>query len=101
MNELHELTNLNICAMIGKKFKSMRINADLTQKKLSELSGVSLMTISGFESGRTQISLITFIQLLRTLEKLELIEYSFLQPDPISPRLLYNMENKKRKRVRL
>jgi len=100
MNDLYELNNMNICAMIGKKFKAMRINANLTQKQLSEKSGIALMTISGFESGRSQVSLITFIQLLRALEKLELMNQSFLQPEPVSPRLLFQLESKKRKRVR-
>ena len=100
MNDLYELNNKNICAKVGKKLKSIRINANLTQKELSERSGISLMTISGFESGRGAISLITFIQLLRALKQLELMEQPFLQPDPISPRLLYKIESNKRKKVR-
>ena len=100
MNCLYELNNKSICSGIGKKLKSIRVNAGMTQKELSAKSGISLMTISGFESGRAVVSLITFIQLLRALEKLEMIEQQFLQPDPISPRLLYQIEGKKPKRVR-
>jgi len=100
MNDLYELNNKSICASMGKKIKSIRINAGMTQKELSERSGISLMTISGFESGRGVVSLITFIQLLRALNKLELLEQPFLQPEPVSPRLLYKIESKKRKRVR-
>lgn len=100
MNHLYELGNKSICARIGKKFKTIRINANMTQKELSEKSGISLMTISGFESGRTAVSLVTFIQLLRALDQLELIDAPFLQPEPVSPRLLYKMESKKRKRTK-
>jgi len=100
MNEIYEMNNKNLSALIGHKFKRIRINSNMTQKELSEKSGIALMTISGFESGRSSVSLITLIQLLRALNKLELIENSFLQPEPISPRLLFKIENKKRKRVR-
>ena len=100
MNQIYEINNKNLSALIGHKFKRIRINSNMTQKELSEKSGIALMTISGFESGRSSVSLITFIQLLRALNKLELIENSFLQPEPISPRLLFKIENKKRKRVR-
>lgn len=86
--------------MIGQRLKNIRINADLTQKELSERSGISVMTISGLESGRGAVSMVTFIQLLRSLQKLELMEQPFLQPEPISPRLLYKMAAKKRKRVK-
>ncbi|MDR1154037.1 MAG: helix-turn-helix domain-containing protein [Bacteroidales bacterium] len=86
--------------MIGKKLRNIRINGNLTQKELSERSGISIMTISGLESGRGAVSMITFIQLLRTLQKLELIEQPFLQPEPLSPRLLYKMATKQRKRVK-
>lgn len=85
---------------MGKKLKSIRLNTNMTQKELSEKSGISLMTISGFESGRGAVSLTSFLQLLRTLEQLELIEQPFLQPEPVSPRLLFKMQNRKRKRVR-
>jgi len=100
MNHIYELNNKNLCALMGKKLKSIRLNTNMTQKELSEKSGISLMTISGFESGRGAVSLTSFLQLLRTLEQLELIEQPFLQPEPVSPRLLFKMQNRKRKRVR-
>jgi len=100
MENVYELNTPDICAEIGKKLKSIRINANLTQRQLAEKSGISLMTISGFESGRSQVSLLTFIQLLRALEHLEVIEQHFLQPEPVSPRLLYKMKRQRRKIVR-
>jgi len=56
-----------ISAQLGKTLKSYRLDSNLTQQELSEKSGVSLMTISGFESGRASVSLLTFIQLLNAL----------------------------------
>ena len=100
MENVYELNTPDICAEIGKKLKNIRINANLTQKQLSEKSGISLMTISGFESGRSQVSLVTFIQLLRALEYMEMIEQHFMQPDPVSPRQLFKMKRKNRKIVR-
>ena len=55
-----------IVAMLGRRFKDYRIGCDLTQKEVSERSGISVVTIRNFENGRMyNVTLGTFIELLR------------------------------------
>lgn len=42
---------------IGKRIKTARITAGLTQEKLSELVGVSPTHLSNIETGTTRVSL--------------------------------------------
>ena len=37
------------------KLKKARLNAGLTQKKLSEITGISLRTLQGYEEGRRSL----------------------------------------------
>ena len=39
--------------MLGERFKEYRMRCDLTQKEISELSGVGLTTIHKFENGKS------------------------------------------------
>jgi transcriptional regulator with XRE-family HTH domain len=96
---IYELTDKDIGVKMGEKLKNIRINANFSQKKLAENSSLSIMTISGMETGRTVVSTIALIRILRALDKLDIIEHVFLQPEPISPALLYQIERKKRKRT--
>ena len=60
---------------LSKKFKDYRINYPMTQQELAEKSGVSIRSISRFESSG-DITLSNFIKLLDALklaDKLELL----------------------------
>jgi len=75
MKNIYDLDNKEISARIGKMLKTARIAANMTQKDLSEKSAVALMTISGFETGRSSVSFNTLIQLLRTLGMLDMLDF--------------------------
>lgn len=49
------------------RFKAYRISYPLTQKELSDKSGVSLRSITRFESGE-DISLVNFMKLMNAME---------------------------------
>lgn len=79
----YSLTDKQLTALFGTKIKQWRIERNLSQKELSERSGVSLFTISNIEKGNS-CSLLTLLQILRALEKLELLN-DFFTEAPISP----------------
>lgn len=85
--ELYAKSNNAIIAELGSRFKEYRIALRLTQKEISEQSGVSVMTIVRFEKGEgSSIRLDNLIALLRAIEKLEGI--SDIVPE--MPRSLYD-----------
>jgi len=89
-----------IVAMLGRRFKDYRIGCDMTQKEVSEHSGVSVVTIRNFENGRMyNITLGTFIELLRAVGFMQGID-DVLPEIPISPYELEKIQQGKRKRVR-
>ena len=96
---IYRLNNKQILTELGESLKRKRINSHLTQKDLAEKTGVSLYTVTGMEKGRN-VSLDTFISVLRQLGHLELLHHLFLKPEPIAPDVLLKLEKKKKRRVR-
>ena len=52
---------------IGKRIKIARINADMTQERLSDLLGISPSHMSNIETGTTHVSLTTMVKLANAL----------------------------------
>ena len=77
--------------------KQTRLKKNYTQEELAEKAGINRTTISDLEHGRA-ISLTTFIQLLRALEQLDMLD-PFTEKNTISPLLMAKLEEKKRKRA--
>lgn len=76
-------SNIALLVQIGLKVKSRRIAANLTQKQLSEQAGVALSAVGNIEKGQNS-SLLTLIQVLRTIKSLDLLE-PFFREEEISP----------------
>ena len=76
-------SNNALLAQIGLKVKSRRIAANLTQKQISEQAGVALSAVGNIEKGQNS-SLLTLIQVLRTIKSLDLLE-PFFREEEISP----------------
>ncbi|MDH6310078.1 putative transcriptional regulator [Dysgonomonas sp. PFB1-18] len=87
----------NILVNLGKQLKQMRLNKNYTQKQLSELSGLSRSAISDFEN-KGSGSMKSFVQLLRSLEKLELLNH-FISEALVSPIQVAKLKGKMRKRA--
>lgn len=94
------LLNKDILFDLGKRLKQQRLNQNLTAKGLAERSGVSQRTITGFERGEKNISLINFIELLRTLKLVANLEELVPETPLVSPLEMMELEKKKRKRAR-
>lgn len=84
---------------IGKFIRAERINQNKTQDDLAIHAGVSRKLISQFESGKVSISLLTFIQILRSLRLINRLSvFEFIKiPSPI---LMSKVYSKERLRVR-
>lgn len=99
MVDLYEYSTPELVRLLGTRFKEYRIRCNLTQKDVSEQSGIGLTTIHKFESGTAgNISLSTFIVLLKAVGQINAIG-AILPELPESP---YHMrkDDKKPQRVR-
>ncbi|MGN0235956.1 MAG: helix-turn-helix domain-containing protein [Paludibacteraceae bacterium] len=66
------MTNDALLQYVGKQMRQMRINAQLSQKDLATQSGVTRSTLAALENGHGA-KLETVISLLRTMQKLEIL----------------------------
>lgn len=93
------ILNQDILLDLGKKLKQHRLNHNLTSGKLAELSGVSVRTITGFERGEKNISLLNLIELLRALGLVNRMSELIPELPSVSPLELIKIEKSKRKRA--
>ena len=99
MKDFYEYSTPELVRMLGERFKEYRMRCDLTQKEVSELSGVGLTTIHKFENGTaSNLSLSTFILLLKVIEQINYLD-DLLPELPLSPYLVRRNE-KKAQRIR-
>ena len=96
-------TNINamsddaIVANLAEFIKHHRLEQNKTQSQVAEQAGINRLTLIEFERGK-RISIITFIQLLRALNLLHVLEQFKINPQ-LSPIQLAEMEQAKRKRA--
>lgn len=93
----YSMTDTVVVKTLCLSIKQMRLNKNMSQDELAERSGVSRITISRMESGKA-INLITFVQLLRALENLDLLNYLNIEPE-ISPMQVMEARAKLRKKA--
>jgi transcriptional regulator with XRE-family HTH domain len=97
-NSIETKSNSEIISELGGRFKEYRLFCNLTQKDVSEQSGVSIFAISQFEKGEARnIGFGTILSLLRSIGFLEEAE-KLLPPLPMLPYQIIN--SKKKERVR-
>lgn len=61
--------------MLGARFKDYRLRCNMTQKEVSEQSGITITTIHKFENGTDgNLSLGTFILLMKSIGRLDAID---------------------------
>lgn len=94
------MSNPEIIAELGRRFKEYRLAGKLTQKEAAERAGVSLVTLRQFENGNAcNINMGNFLALLRVADCLEQMD-ELLPEIPVSAYVLEEMKSKKTKRVR-
>ncbi|MDR1592264.1 MAG: helix-turn-helix transcriptional regulator [Prevotellaceae bacterium] len=88
-SKIYEKSGSELIVELGKRFKEYRKRMNLTQKNVSEKSGLSVFTISSFENGSlTGLTLASFIKILRAIDCLEEIE-KLLPELPKSPKEIF------------
>jgi len=94
---IYGFTDFAILKEIGRRLKQKRLEKNISQKDLSELSGLNRSTIVEVEKGKP-FSMLTFIQILRALKELDELD-SILPEQGISPLQLAKFKGRARKRA--
>lgn len=94
------MSNPEIVAELGMRFKEYRLAANLTQQEAAEKAGVSIVTLRLFENGKAyNINMCNFLALLRCVDSLEGID-NLLPQIPISAYEMAKQQKNKPKRIR-
>ncbi len=91
------MADSEIVHKIGGYLKQMRLNRNMTQKRLAEISGVNRVSISRIENGRVA-TLLTFVQLLRALDRLDVLN-AINEEARISPLQMLKLQKSRRERA--
>ena len=98
MKDYSEYSAPEMVRMLGIRFKDYRLRANMTQKEIAEVTGLTIPTIQRFENGLSNnISLGTFLLLLKAVGSINGLD-ELMPEQPESP-YLYK-ESKKIQRVR-
>ena len=95
-SDIYEYTNSELVRELGKRYKDYRQRYGKSQRDIAAQTGLSLFTVSGFESGNsTGITLANFLKLLRAIEQLD--QFDGLLPElPQSPSMMYKQQSRKK-----
>ena len=96
---LFKMSDRAIAEQLAAFIRNNRLEQNKTQNDLATIAGVTRRTISAFESGQKNITILTLIQLLRALNCLHVLN-EFKSGSQISPIQLAKIEQQKRKRAR-
>ena len=95
-----EYTDAEIIQALGVRFKEYRLSRRLTQKDVSEQTGISILTIRKFENGQAyNIQMSNFIALMRLLDRLDDIE-KLLPEIPVSAYEVEKIMKNRPRRIR-
>lgn len=96
--EMYAKSDLQYITQIGRFIKETRLAQKKTQQELADDAGVNRGTLVQIENGNP-VGLVTFIQLLRALKKLDLLKH-FEYREELSPLKIAALQEKKPNRVR-
>ncbi len=98
MTDYYEYSIPELVQMLGERFRDYRLRSEMTQKEVSEQSGIAINTVHKFESGKaTNISLGTFLLLMKAIGCINRIDE--LMPELPESAYLIN-KGKKKQRIR-
>lgn len=99
MKAISDMSNAQLVAMLGERFKDYRIRMGKSQKEVAEFSGVSVFTVSQFENGSAKnITLDSLFRMLRGIGMIEVVD-KLLEPLPPSPMVVEKLNKERRERV--
>ena len=92
----HRLSDPTVVSELCRNLKLMRLNKNWSQSRLAEQAGLDRVTISRMENGRAA-TLLTFVQVLRALDKLHLLNVFDEEPEQSPLKLLKLQEMQRQK----
>lgn len=99
MADYYEYSIPEIVKILGARFKDYRLRSGMTQKDVSDQSGITINTIHKFENGVTgNLSLSTFLLLMKAIGQIDGIDE--VMPELPESAYLIRKENKKVQRIR-
>ena len=78
MNEWNKENEGDLLKMIGTAAKLRRLQKNISQEKLAELSGISIASITRFETGRGNISLQNLLSIFKILDMSDTFKAIFI-----------------------
>ena len=75
MADYYEYSIPELIKLLGAKFKDYRLRSNMTQKDVSEQSGITITTIHKFENGTSgNMSLGTFLLLMKAIGQINTLD---------------------------
>ena len=93
----YSLSDHEIIRQLGRRIRKMRLRKNISQEVFAEMSGIDRATLGKFENG-SPVSLLTFIQILRTMKILENLDQVIPAPE-ISPLQRVKLKGREPKRA--
>ncbi len=98
MVDYYEYSVPELIRLLGSRFKEYRLRSNMTQKDVSDQSGITITTIHKFENGISgNMSLGTFLLLMKAIGQIDALD-GLLPEMPASAYLI--KDDKKIQRVR-
>ena len=95
--DIYAKSDLYYLTQIGEYVRANRLTQNKTQLELAEAAGVDRTTLVKLEKGKS-VNLLSLIQVLRSLKKLQLFREMEIKPQ-LSPIQLAKLEQKQRQRA--
>ncbi|HCS21064.1 MAG TPA: transcriptional regulator [Bacteroidetes bacterium] len=92
------MSDTAIAGVLAAYVREVRLEQNKTQQDLATEAGLTRKTVSDFESGHKNITLLTLVQLLRALDVLAVLN-AFQTESQVSPLVLAKLEKEKRQRA--
>lgn len=100
MADYYEYSIPDLIKLLGARFKDYRLRSNMTQKEVSEQSGITITTIHKFENGTSgNMSLGTFLLLMKAIGQIDALD-EFIPELPASAYLVKESKNVQRIRHR-
>jgi transcriptional regulator with XRE-family HTH domain len=96
--EWYSMSDLTLLRSLGEFVRKSRLSQNKTQSELATSAGINRSTLAQIEAGGGA-NLLSFIQVLRSLEQLEILRH-FEVREEMSPLALAKQDQKKRQRAR-
>lgn len=93
----HAMSDPALIELLGKFIQQTRLQQNKTQQQVATAAGINRSTMVQIENGSGG-TIISFVQILRALEQLQLLEH-FEVKQQISPLQLAKLEQNKRQRA--